>query len=227
MIPYVFNKPILNRFISISSNLLSMMTRYQTRRSPTRTPHLYCNKGITMRNNLIYYLRSTIFLFLLLSILPQKTGTHYRNRTKMTTYWNYTIQCISSTSTKHYYSSIIRSYRNLSPPCHHRKQSYPSHNRTNHHSHTRNLFYFTPSLGILRSLFHYLRFIVRINLLHSHRISRNPRNHRFNLPHNLSNTLNFIPLFSQSPLWIRSSCMILTLCRCSVTLPLHKIILMR
>lgn len=47
-----------------------MMTRRDPRKNIYRSSHISCNKRLTMRNNSIYYLRSTFFLCIFLSIFP-------------------------------------------------------------------------------------------------------------------------------------------------------------
>jgi len=67
-----------------------------------------------MRNNSIYCLRSFIFRFILLGILPYKTGTNNRTRINLTTYRNSSIQPYTSPTTEYSNPTRLRSNCNMS-----------------------------------------------------------------------------------------------------------------
>ncbi|OBS71083.1 hypothetical protein A6R68_00377, partial [Neotoma lepida] len=71
--------------------------------------------------------------------------------------------------------------------------------------------------------YNFIRRNLRIHILYSNWIPRTSRNHWIYFPHGMSSTTNKIPLYIQTPLRIRSSSIILTLCRRTLIFRSHLI----
>lgn len=149
MIPLqLHNSPII-RSPSKYPNNISMMTRHYPRRNIPRPPHPHCTKRTSIRNNPIHYLRSILFCWIFLSILPLQPSPHPRPRRLLTPNRNYPLEPSRSTSPKHISSSSIRSLNYMSTSQPNRRQPKPyKSSLTNHHP-PRTLLHYPTSLRIL------------------------------------------------------------------------------
>lgn len=204
-----------------------MMTRYCTRRHIPRSPHPSCPKRPSIRNNSIYYLRSILLPWLFLSILPLKPSPHTWIRRLLTPYRHYPPKPLRSPPSKYSSTTGIGGYRNLSSPQHYRRWTKTSNPIPYPNNPSRLLLYIPASTRVLWSPLHNRRRCLRLNLLRCYRLPRPPRNHRINLLSRMSTTTNPISLHLRTPLWLRSSRLILTLCRCCLIILIHLNLLMR
>lgn len=145
----------------------------------------------------------------------------------MTPKRNSNIQSNSNSPPKHPNLNLIRNHSNLSTPQTNRKRLQTSNLRIKNNSSTRSILYYTSSIRIYRSRVLNSRLSIWFILLHSHRISRTTCNNWNNLPINLLNTTNPKSFLANSSFRIRSCRLILTLCRRSMTIPIHYYLLMR
>lgn len=203
------------------------MTRCHTGGNLPRITHKNSYNRVTMRYNPIYHFRNPILCIILLSILSQKTITNNWTRIYLAANGNPTLQPHTSTPTKYSNPTCFRGNCNMSTSQPTRKQRYPSNPRPILYSPIGNLLHRTTSLWIHRSTFHNCRLHIRINILYSNRIPRSTRNYRNNLPNHMFTTPNNPTLLIKPPLRVRSSSMILTLRRRSMTFPIHLNLLMR
>ena len=204
-----------------------MMTRHCTRRHIPRPPYPSCPKRPSIRNNSIHYLRSILLPWLLLSILPLKPSPHSWIGRLLTPYRHYSPKSLRSPPPKHSSPTGIRSYRNLSSPQHYRRGAKTSNPIPHPNNPSRFLLYIPTSNRVLWSPLHNRRWCLRLNLLRRHRLPRPSRHHRIDLLSRMSATTNPIPLHLRTPLWLRSSRLILTLCRCCLIILIHLNLLMR
>lgn len=116
MIPFPKHYSYIIRNSPNTTNNISMMTRYRTRRDIPRTPYAPRTKRPTLWDNPIYYLRSIFLPRLFLSILPLKLSPNTRTRRMLTTYRNYHPRPIRGATTKHSRPPSLRRYSHLSPP---------------------------------------------------------------------------------------------------------------
>ncbi|TKC47357.1 hypothetical protein EI555_010203 [Monodon monoceros] len=121
-----------------------------------------------------------------------------------------------STTPQHSYAIGLWCIHYLSPSQPYRRKFRP-----------RCLFYTPTSITVLQSPIYDLRSSLRINFLRSHRIPRTTCNYWFYFPCCLFPTPIKIPLHIQQPLRLRSCCLILTFCRCCMTISLRIYLLMR
>lgn len=203
------------------------MTRHCTWRHIPRPSHPNCTKRIALWNNSIYYLRSVFLCRLFLSLLPLKPSPYPRTRRMLTSDRHHTAQPIRSSPTQHICSTSIRSFYHMSSPQPHRRKSKRHNASLIYHHRPRGLLHSPPSLRIFRNHIHYFRWSIRVNIFHSYRISRTPRNYWIYILTSMLYPPNEIPLYIQPSFWLRSSGMILTLRRCSLTIPLCFNLLMR
>lgn len=227
MIPLqLHNSPII-RPPDKHPNYISMMTRYHPWRNVPRPPHPYCTKRPPIRNNPVYCLRSILLCRIFLSILSFQPSSYPRPRRLLTPNRNYPFKSPRSTPSKYISPPSIRSLNYMSPSQPNRRQPKPyKPSPTNHHS-LRIIFHYPTSLRVFRNIIFYLRRNLRLNILHSNGISWPPRNYWLNFPNCLSTTTTKIPLHIKTSFRIWSRSMILTLRRCSLTIPIRFYLLMR
>lgn len=204
-----------------------MVTRHCTRRYISRPPYPYCTKRLTLRNNSFYYFWSLLFLWILLSLLPLQSSPHSRARRLLTPNRHYPTKPLRSTTPKHICFTGLRSINHLSPPQPDRRQPQTHASSTIHHNYPRPLLHIITSLRILWNPFHNLRWSLWLHLLHGNRFPRTPCYYWLHIPSRMLYTTVKIPLYIYTPLWIRSRGMILTLCRCRLTIPVCVYLLMR
>lgn len=179
-----------------------MMTRYCSRKHIPRPPHPHRTERITIRHGPIHHFRSLLLPRLFLSLFPLKPSPHPRTRRSMTTRRNQTPKPNRSTTTKHCHPTSLRSYRNMSPPQHHRSEPKTSNPRLNLNRSTRLLLHCTTSHRILRSAIFNRRRSLRLYILRSHRIPRPPRHYWFYIPASMFTSSNQIPFHAKPPLRI-------------------------
>lgn len=227
LIPLSLNNTYNFRNSSPTSHHIPVMAWYYPRRDLPRPPHTPSTKGITIRNNSIYHLRSILFPRVLLSLLPLKLSTNTRTGGMLAPHRNYPTRPLWSATPQHSRTTSIRGYSNMSPPQHYGGRTETSHSVFNINYSTRVLFYCTPSHRILWSALHNRRRSLRLNILRGHRIPWTTRHYWINLLGSMSSTSNSIPLYIWTPFWLWSRCLILTLRRRSMTIPLRVYLLMR
>lgn len=216
-----------SRTNSPTSYYVSMMTWHHSRRNLPRPPHTPSTKRTTIRNNLIYYLRSILLPRILLSILPLEFSTYPRTRWMLTSHRNHPPRPIWSAPSQHSCTISIRGYSYMSPPQHYRRGTKTSYSIPSINHSTWTLLYCSPSYGILWSTLHNCRRSIWLNILCSYRIPWTPCYYWINLPSSMPSTPNPIPLYIRTPFRLWSRCLILTLCRRSMTIPLRVYLLMR
>jgi hypothetical protein len=164
MISPVQSRITTDRRTNHNFNHNPMMTIYCTRGNLSRSPHKNSNQGLTMRNNLIYYLR-----IILLSILPQKPFTNYWTRIHLTTNRNFTIQPLTNPITKYSNSTCLRGDSYMSSPWAPRKL-HTKYTRFILDSNPRNLLYNPTSIWIHISFIHNRRLKLWVYILCNHQI---------------------------------------------------------
>lgn len=87
--------------------------------------------------------------------------------------------------------------------------------------------YPSTSLRIFRGLLFYLWWNVRLHILYSHRLSRTSHYCRINISHHLPPPPSKILLYIRPPLWLWRHHLVLTFCRCGLTIIIHLYLLMR
>lgn len=204
-----------------------MMTRHRPRRYIPRTSHPSRPKRPAIRNNPLHYIRSILLSGLFLSLLPLKPSPNSRIRRLLTSHRNHPPRSLWSTPPKYRSPASVGCYRNMSPPQHYRRGTQPSHSIITPYYPSWLLFYISSSNRILRSPIYHCRRCLRINLFRRNRIPRPTCNHWLHISSCMPNPSNSIPLYIRTPLRIRSRRMILTLCGCSMIIPLHLYLLMR
>lgn len=227
LIPLPYSLLTSFRTNSINFNRNSMMTRCSPRRDLPRAPHTPCPKRPSIRHDLIYCFRSTIFLRILLSLLSLKFSPHPRTRRMLAPHRNCTPRPFWSAPTQHSCSISIRGHSYMSPPQYHRRQTKTSHSISYPYNYSWRLFHSPTSIRILRSPLHNCRRRLWCNFLCSHRVPRPSCTYRLFFLSCLPSTTNSAPLHHKPPLRIWSRCMILTFCRCSMTISLCLYLLMR
>lgn len=208
-------------------NNISMMAGHHPRKYISRSPHPDRPKRPSLRNNSIYYFRSPILYRILLSILPLKSCPHTRTRWLLAPNRYSPTQSPRSPITQHFRPSSLRSLNHLSPPQPYRRKPQPHATSPIHHHCPRCILHTPTSLRILRSTLYHLRRRLRLDLFRSHWIPWPPCNYWIYFLNRLLFPSTKISLYLKSPLWLRSSCLILTFRRRSMTFPLCFYLLMR
>lgn len=203
------------------------MTWYCPRKHLSRSPYNTSSKGPSLWNSLIYYFRNFLLCWLFLSILPFKPCSHSISRRALTTNRHYSPKSPRSTSTKYLCITRIRSYNHLSPSQLNRKQSKTNNPSPINYNSIRCLLHPTTNFRVLWSTFYYLRRHLWLNILCCHWLSRTSCYYRVYIPYSLPCSPIIISLYIKPPLWLWSRCLILTLCRCCMTLSLYFHLLMR
>lgn len=227
MIPLQLIHSINYRAINKYFNHIPMMTRHYPRKYIPRTSHSCRTKRTTIWNNTIHCLRSVFLRWVFLSILPLQLSSYTRFRRLLTTNRDFTTKSSRSPTTKHISSSSLRCLNYMGPPQPNRRKTERYKSSSVHYHYIRTILYCPTSLRILRNYIFYLRQHLRVNILHSNRVSRSTRNHRNDLLNRMPPSTIKISLHTKTPLWFRSSSMILTFCRCSLAIPIRVYLLMR
>lgn len=203
------------------------MTRCSPRRYISRPPYSYCPKRPTIRNDSFYYLRNFLLRRLLLSFLSFKPSTNPWTRWMLATYRYHPFKPLRSTTTQHLSLTSLWSLYYLSPSQPYRRRPQTYNPSPIYYNPPRFVFYHFTNLRILRSPIHNFWWDLRLYILYSYRIPRPSRHHRIYLSHRMLPTTTKLSLHIWPPLWIRSCCLILTLRRCSMTIPICIHLLMR
>lgn len=204
-----------------------MMTRHYPREHLSRPPHPNRTERPPIRNNSIYRLRSLLLFRILLGLLPLKPSSHSWARRMLTTHRHSPSQPPRSSPSQHISPIGLRSIHHLSSPQPNRRKSQPHTSSPIHYYFPRPLFHPTTSLRVPRDLLHNRRRSVWLNILYSHRIPRPTRHYWLNFPYCVLLTPTKIPLHIQTPLRIWGRCLVLTLCRCRMIIPVRVYLLMR
>lgn len=203
------------------------MTWCNSRRYFYRLPHLLCYSRTTFWDNFIYYFRSYILFWFLLSLFPFQLSPNPRNWLYMTPHWYYPIKPFCRPTPKHCCPPGLWCIRNMSTPQTPQWKSQTSDYCPSNHLLLGNLFYCFTSHRILWSPIYYCWFCIRINFFCHHRISR-PACYYWNyFPPCQPVTHHRPSFFSTRSFWFWSRSMILTLCRRSLNFALPINLLMR
>lgn len=178
--------------------------------------------------NSIHHFRGLLLPRIFLGLLPLKSSPNPQAGRAMTPCQNQPLKPHRGAPTKHCYSPGLRGHHYMSPPtAYMRGSAKTGHLRPHTHSATRILLHHPPSHRILQGPLLHRRWSIWINLLCCHWIPRPTRHHWLNIPISMPRTPNQVPFHFQPSLRLRSSSLILTLCRCRMTIPLHHHLLMR
>lgn len=134
---------------SPTSHHIPMMTRYYPRGNFPRSSHTPRAKRTSIWNDPIYYLRSILFPWVLLSLLPLKLSTHTRTGRMLTPHRSCSTRPIRSPTPQHSRIASIRSYSNMSSPQYHRRRTKASHPILSINYSSRLLLHCPPSHRIL------------------------------------------------------------------------------
>lgn len=130
----------------------SMVTWCNSRINLSRIPHFICNQGSSMRYNPIYYIWSSIFLCILLSIFSQKFIPYTRTWVYLTTYRNSPAKPICCPTPKHSHTSSFWCNCHMSTPQTTRTKPIKHHPSPSPYCNIRRLFHIPSSKRIPRSL---------------------------------------------------------------------------
>lgn len=112
-------------------------------------------------------------------------------------------------------------------PCSNKRKPAISIHWPHVHRFSRSIFYTPSSHRVFRSPIQARRWLLWFHLLYCHRISWASRDSRNPFPSYLFVSIRKIPFFSHTSFWVRGRCLILTFCRCNLTISLHLTILLR
>nr|AIA77045.1 cytochrome c oxidase subunit III [Oxyeleotris marmorata] len=112
---------------------------------------------------------------------------------------------------------LLRSNSYMSPPQHHRRRTWTSNPIPRPNNSSWSLLYRSPSHRMLWSPLYNRRRRMWLHLLRSNRLPRPTRHHRHYFFNRLPTPTNQLSLYNRAPLWIWSSSLMLTLCRCCLT----------
>ena len=175
----------------------------------------------------LYYLRSPLFYWLLLSLLSLKPHPCTWIRWVLSANRHSPSKTSRSTAPQHFRATSLWRVYYLSPPKPYGRKSQARTPSPLYYNRHRCIFYTPTSLRVLWSSSYNFRWSIRINFLQGHRIPLTACNHWVYFPYYLFPTPIKIPLHIQPPLRLWSHCLILAFCRCCTTIPLHIYLLMR
>jgi len=226
MIPHTFHNSIKTRISSINYNPYPVVTGCGTRGDISGAPHKRCTKKHAIRNNVVHCIRGVLFLRVFLNPVPRKPSTSPRTRSRMTTSGGRPTQPIRSPPAKHSSTTSIRSNSNMITPHLNKRQQERINIRPNNNNRTWDILHSPSTIRIYRNTVHNFRQRIRVTILRIHWVPRITRNNWDNIPNYLSRSINQLPLYNHSPLWIRSCNLVLTLRRRCVIIPIRISILM-
>lgn len=203
------------------------MTRYCTRKHLSRSPYNTSSKRPPLRNSLIYYFRSFLLCRLLLSILPLKSCPYTTSRRTLTTNRHHSPKSPRSTPPKYFCITCIRGHNHLSSSQLNRKQPKTNNPSPAYYNSIRHLLHPLTDIWILWSTLHYLWWHLWLNIFCCYRLPRTSRYYWIYLSYRLPYPPATISFYIKSSFWFWSGCLVLTLCRRRLTLPLHLHLLMR
>lgn len=204
-----------------------MMTRYHSRKHISRTPHTSCTKRLTIWYTTIYYIRSILFPRLFLGILSRQLSPYARTRWVLTPCRNYNPGPLWSPTSKYCCLTRFWGHSYLSPPQHHSRATKTSYPSLIFNNPFRILLHIPPGFRILRSPLYNCRRSIRSHLFRSNWLPWTSCNYWLNFPGSMPLTSSPISFHIWTPLRVWSRCMILTLCRCGLTIPIYFNLLMR
>lgn len=215
------------RSTSFASYNVPMMTGYYSGGDLPRSPHTPRTKGIAIRYNPIYYLRSILLSRLLLGLLPLKPGPNTRAGRVLTPYGDHHTRPLWSPPSQYSRTISIRRNSHMSPPQHYRGRTKTSHPIPRTYYFAWAIFYCPSSHWVLWSTLHHCWWGVRFYILCSHRVSWTTCYYWIQFPCRVPPPPDPISFYIRTSLRLWSRRLILTLCRRSVTIPLRVHLLMR